>query len=164
MSGAVAAPRKFVWLVIGVVAMALFADSVNNGFVLDDQWIVEKNQIAHSLSNVGQIFSTDYWAGNGIRGNLYRPAAILSYAANYTLFGPKPWSYHLVNVLLHAIVSVLAFILVRELGASVAIGFTAGLFFALLPIPFCGGVNAVGRAETPFPAGAVGGALGAHRI
>ena len=89
-------PEKFAWLLIGLLAAGLFADSVRNGFVLDDRWVIEKNEIPQSLANVATIFTTDYWAGNGIRGNLYRPLTILSYAANYSLIGPKPWSFHLI--------------------------------------------------------------------
>ena len=55
-----------------------------------------------------RIVRTDYW-GIGQNSGLYRPLTILSLALNQQLFGMNPWGFHLVNVLLHALVSLQAY-------------------------------------------------------
>nr|CAB3267131.1 transmembrane and TPR repeat-containing protein 3 [Phallusia mammillata] len=39
----------------------------------------------------------------------YRPFTVLTFRINYLIFGSAPWSYHLVNVLLHAVVCCLVY-------------------------------------------------------
>ena len=151
----------FAWLVPGLVALFTFAGSVNSGFAVDDEWIIEKNEVAHDASNLGLIFSSDYWVARGSQGRLYRPLTILTYAWNHAAGGLNPGGYHLVNVLLHALVSVLVFAVVRALGASLAIGIAAGVLYAVHPIHAEAVSNIVGRAELLTTAGVLA-ALLAH--
>ena len=154
---------RFAWLVPGLVAVLTFAGSVNSGFVVDDEWIIEKNEVAHDASNLGRIFSSEYWVGRGSQGGLYRPLTILTYAWNHAAGGLNPSGYHRVNVLLHALVSVLVFAVVRALGASLAIGVAAGVLYAVHPIHAEAVSNIVGRAELLSTAGVLA-ALLAHVV
>jgi tetratricopeptide (TPR) repeat protein len=138
-----------------------FAGSVNSGFAVDDEWIIEKNDVAHDASDLGRIFSSDYWVARGSQGRLYRPLTILTYAWNHAAGGLNPSGYHLVNVLLHALVSVLVFRVVRALGASLGIGLAAGVLYAVHPIHAEAVSNIVGRAELLSTAGVLA-ALLAH--
>src|SRR4030095_5454556 len=72
--------RRLAWVLPALVAVVLFADSVRYGFVIDDEEIIEKNEVAHDASDLGRIFSTDYWVAVGSPGQLYRPLTILTYA------------------------------------------------------------------------------------
>ncbi len=109
--------------------------------VLQNRWI-------RDLGNLGPIFSGSVWSFQAASGvsNYYRPAMHVIYALEFQLFGLKPWGFHLVNLLLHAGVSVLVFLLVRrlfaDLGGSLAEGgrgfltpeFAAALLFATHPV------------------------------
>jgi tetratricopeptide (TPR) repeat protein len=65
---------------------------------------------------------------------LYRPLPLVSYALNHQVSGLEAWSYHLVNILLHAGVSVLVFRLGRLWGLSTLAAGMGGLLFAIHPV------------------------------
>ena len=46
---------------------------------------------------------------------LYRPLTLLSLGLDFQLFGEAPWGYHLTNVLLHSVNSLLLYALARDL-------------------------------------------------
>ena len=99
--------------VISIVLLICYANSLNNDFVFDDKAVIVKNELIRDIRNTPLIFTTNYWEGyrwEGIEKNeqsLYRPLVIFSYALNYFVSGLKPFNYHLFNLLLHLINSVL---------------------------------------------------------
>jgi hypothetical protein len=110
-------------------ACALFASSVRNGFTLDDRWILLENPLLRSLALVPRLATMDYWEPVA-RSGLYRPAATLSYALHHAAHGLDPLGYHVVNVLLHAVASVLAYLVLRRLLASERVALCAAFLFA----------------------------------
>ena len=141
------ATGRFLWLIPAVVALALFAKGTKGDFVLDDEWVVQRNDVAHDPSRLGLIFSSEYWAAISSRGTLYRPLTILSYAVNHSMGQGDPTVYHVVNVFLHAIVSALVFVVLVAMRASRAAALAAAILFAVHPIHVEAVSNIVGRAE-----------------
>ena len=82
-----------------------------------------------------------------IQTGAYRPLTIASLAANHLLSGSVPWSYHLVNLLLHALASALVVLLAADLGVSVGAASLAGLAFAVHPVHVEAVANVAGRGE-----------------
>ncbi|HVW28395.1 MAG TPA: hypothetical protein VHC69_23690 [Polyangiaceae bacterium] len=121
-------PRHVVLL--GVLAAVLaFLPSLADGFVFDDQPLIVRNPFAHDLAHAGRCFVTDLWdtperpdAASSTR--FYRPTVCLSYIVNWKLGGGAAWSFHLVNVALHAAVC--------ALGARIALRWTGSILGALL--------------------------------
>lgn len=119
---------------VAVVAVALFGMTVSWGWVFDDPFEIVRNTSIRSLANLPEMFSQTVWAGSGVETWLYRPLTTFSFALNYAVSGLAPWSYHLVNVGLHALISVLVFRLGRLWGlAPIAAGLGA-LLFAVHPV------------------------------
>ncbi|MDT8340710.1 MAG: tetratricopeptide repeat protein [Longimicrobiales bacterium] len=116
------------------VALLLYLHTVGYGWVFDDQMEVVLNPFIRSWSTLPQILSTTVWTGSGMETYLYRPLAQVSFLLNHAVSGLEPWSYHLVNVLLHAGVSVLVVRLGRALGLPLAAAGLAGIVFALHPV------------------------------
>jgi hypothetical protein len=144
----------------GLVAAAVFglavlayANSLANGFVLDDVRLIPANPLVRSLGNLPELFAADYWEP-GFRGGLYRPLVMTSYALNHALGGLEPWGYHAVNVLLHAAVSLLVFGLLRTLVDRYTAAI-AGLLFAAHAVHAEAVANIAGRAELLAAAGFV---------
>ncbi|MDD5758575.1 MAG: tetratricopeptide repeat protein [Desulfobulbaceae bacterium] len=129
-------------LLLGVV---VYANSFPGAFILDDVPIVVKNPLVYSL-DLRAIFTSDYWGVGADRG-LYRPLTILTLALNRWLLGPDPWAYHLFNVLLHALVSLLFFQLLRCWKISVWHSFAAAALFAVHPIHTEVLNEVIGRSE-----------------
>ena len=71
-------------------------------FVYDDSLNILENTRIHSFSPLWGPLITD--SGRGVSG---RPLAALSFAVNYAISGEQTWSYHLVNILIHAAVAVM---------------------------------------------------------
>jgi len=94
----------------------------------DDSWYVTQNPWIRgwSAENLRHIFTKPYFVS-------YMPLQLVSYALDYSLWGLRPFGYHLQQILLHAVDSVLAFELVRRLFGRFWLAALSGLFFALHP-------------------------------
>jgi tetratricopeptide (TPR) repeat protein len=67
------------------------------------------------LTDWTRVFREDLWAASGIRSGLYRPLLFLSLALDARLFGNWLAGYHLTNILLHGIATVLVYALMSLL-------------------------------------------------
>jgi protein O-mannosyl-transferase len=122
------------WAVaVGLAAVVPYLNAVGNEFVLDDTRLIRDNLRIRSLANIPHLFASPYWDVEGPQA-LYRPLVLASYAVNYAVHGLSPAGYSIVNVTLHAAVSLLLFALVRRIGGSLFAAGVAGLLFAVHPI------------------------------
>ena len=131
------------WLAF--LTVAVYANSLPNGWTFDDHMIVESNPIVHSL-DVKQIFGSQYWPDQKDAG-LYRPLTILSFSVHYALHGAAPFFYHLVNVIFHAANVLLVYALASRLLGSTFAAVGAALIFGLHPVQTEAVNGIVGRAE-----------------
>ncbi|KPK28219.1 MAG: hypothetical protein AMJ61_03210 [Desulfobacterales bacterium SG8_35_2] len=128
-------------LIIAAVSIAVYANTLFNGFVYDDYPQIVDNYGLRDLGNLPRVFFEDVWSfmGGG-HSNYYRPLMHAMYMVNYALFGLKPWGYHLVNILFHAGVSILVFFVsvrlfeISRQPSSNILPFIAALLFATHPI------------------------------
>jgi len=135
------------WAVaILISAVLVYANAVGNAFVLDDTRIIRDDVRIRSLSNIPGLFASPYWDLEGANA-LYRPLVLVSYAINYALHGLSTSGYSIVNIALHAGVSVLLFAIVREVGGSWLAAGVAGLAFAIHPVHTEAVAGITGRTE-----------------
>src|SRR5262249_50279691 len=80
-------------------------------------------------------------------GDLYRPFTVLTFALNERIAPANAAAYHAVNIVLHAMVTLLVFWLMRRLVDSLQIAIVAAALFALHPIHTEAVTSLVGRAE-----------------
>jgi tetratricopeptide (TPR) repeat protein len=137
-----------------VVALALlpYVSAVTNGFVLDDVAIVAENPAIRDLGNLGQMLRSDYWGTTGrataiIDPGLYRPLTLFTYAIDYRSWRLDPAGYHLVNIVLHAVVSLVVLMLFVEVLGAVIPAVVGAAIFAVHPIHTEAVTGIVGRAE-----------------
>src|SRR5262249_42691264 len=148
-------PRAFPYaLILAVIAAAVSANSLRNGFTLDDRTLLEEDPRITSLARVPEILAGGYRYGP--LNSLYRPVTVLSFALNRAVTGPAPWGFHLVNVLLHAAATILVFRVGSTLLGRPHVAFVAALLFALHPIHTEAVANVVGRAEILVAIGVLG--------
>jgi protein O-mannosyl-transferase len=130
--------RQLPWLLALLLLLAIlpYVNTLQNGFVYDDNNEVLTNPYIRSFSHVGDIFSTRILAHLGARGatNYYRPISIFGFLICYKMFGALPYGFHLANLLLHALIVCLLFGLTRRLFRDQWLAFTAAAIFALHPI------------------------------
>lgn len=133
-------------LFIALVAIAIYFNSLWNGFAYDDTYIIKDNSRVHDLSAWRNIWLKPYWPFRGTDLGIYRPFAIFIYAVQWAIGGGEPWLFHVVNVALHAVATVLVFYLLERLTARVP-AMVGALVFAVHPIHTEVVANVVGQAE-----------------
>jgi tetratricopeptide (TPR) repeat protein len=133
--------------IVVLVGFLVFANSLGNGFALDDVVIVEQNALIQSLNNTWKIFTTGFWQEWFGGTSRYRPLFTFTLALDYQIWKLNPFGYHLTNILLHAANSGFFFILARKYELSRRIAFIAALVFAVHPIHTEAVSNIVGRME-----------------
>jgi hypothetical protein len=127
-------------LILIALSLSLYALTLRNGFVTDDNMQILQNSFVKDPQDLSQAFRGDVWsfatqgANTFHRGsNYYRPLQILAYTAEYALFGERAWAWHLVNMLLNATVVALIYLLLL-LFAESQLAFWTALCFALHPM------------------------------
>jgi tetratricopeptide (TPR) repeat protein len=134
--------RIRIGLLLALTAV-VYANSLTNGFVLDDVYYILKNHRVTSLSLRALFQLTN--------NNVFRPLTMASFAFNWALSGSHPFLYHFLNLLLHAAVVVLLYFLLQTLLESLShastIAFAAALLFAVHPIHTEAVTSIVGRSE-----------------
>lgn len=143
-------------LSVALAGAAVFANSVGNGFALDDVPIVGGDARLESLASIPALFFQPYWNVPGEQYGLYRPLVLVSLAVGRAIHGPAPWGHHLINVLLHAGVSALVWFAARRAGLHYGTAILTGLLFAVHPLHAEAVANVVGRAEMLAAAGVLG--------
>jgi protein O-mannosyl-transferase len=145
---AVAPLRVWILVFVGALALGVYANSLVNGFAYDDIAIVQENPHVVSLEWT-TIWSDSYWPRvNGMLPDvLYRPLTLWSYLANQSLTPGVAWPFHLANIVLHALVSVLVSVLAWRILGNRWVALLAGVLFAVHPIHTEAVANTVGRAE-----------------
>jgi arylsulfatase A-like enzyme/tetratricopeptide (TPR) repeat protein len=123
-------------VVVALSAVAVYLNSLGGGFVWDDRRLILDDRAIKSWRELPQIFSHDFFERNedDLPYGYYRPLTTVSYLLDYTLWGLQPFGYHLTNVSLHALCTVLmALILLRLRWPPLATAI-ATLLFAVHPI------------------------------
>ncbi len=124
--------RSYGCLGLVVLVALVFANSFPGAFIADDYSRVLENPLVRN-PDIPTIFKADYW-GYGVNSGLHRPLTILSYAFNRALFGPGIVSFHAVNVMLHACVVVLFFLILLSMGMTGPVAWLTSALFAVHPI------------------------------
>lgn len=140
---------KYTWWLIPLLAVLVYIPAFNADFTLDDIPIIEENAYIHSLDKIPAIWTTHYWAGK-IDANdtgLYRPLTLTTYNLQYAISGKNAGPYHILNILLHALVCLVLMKIVQLLFHNYKSMVIAGILFALHPIHTEAVAGIVGRAE-----------------
>jgi protein O-mannosyl-transferase len=100
--------KKFWMLVVALLSIALYANTLNNGFVLDDFSVIKENFITtQGTKGIGKIFTTSYRYGYlSVDDGLYRPLSMLMFALEWQWKPDSPGFHHLMNVLLYALTGI----------------------------------------------------------
>ena len=131
-----------------LLACLVFANALRNGFAYDDVHILVDNENIHSMETFTEAVTTPYWPireGPGL--GLWRPFATAVYALGWNAFDGSPLPFHLLNILLHGVVTALTVLLITTLTASPLAGLFGGVVFAMHPVHVEVVANIIGFAE-----------------
>ena len=140
---------KHTWWLIPMIAILIYIPSFNADFTLDDVLIVEDNTFVKSLDQIPAIWTSHYWAGkvDATDTGLYRPLTLTTYNLQYALTGESPAAFHILNILLHALVCLMVMTMASLLFLDFRLVIISGLLFAIHPIHTEAVAGIVGRAE-----------------
>uniref|UniRef100_A0A9J2PPT4 DUF1736 domain-containing protein n=1 Tax=Ascaris lumbricoides TaxID=6252 RepID=A0A9J2PPT4_ASCLU len=143
-------PSRYYCIVAGV-AITVNLNTLNGDFVYDDSQAIIANGDVSGRSSLWRIFSDDFWGtplSHPGSHRSYRPLTVLTFRLNYMLSGLYPFSYHLVNVICHAITSALFIALTdRLIEISQILKLFCGLLFAVHAVHAEAVASIVGRAD-----------------
>jgi hypothetical protein len=126
-------------LALFVLAFAAFAPAFSGPFLFDDRLLIEGNYRVHSFDHwtkwlTGTIWDTNYDpSDNANRMPFWRPLVLATFALDWTLGAGSPLPFHLTNLLLHALNSVLLWWLLRKWFRARGLALGLALLFALHP-------------------------------
>ena len=93
---------------IAAVAIAAYLPSVNGGFIWDDYLLLVDNALVNASDGLHRMWCTaqaiDYW-----------PATNTSFWIEWRLWGLNSTGYHVTNLVLHVLESLLIWIILRKL-------------------------------------------------
>src|SRR6185437_14769362 len=125
-------------LLLGVFSILVYANTIRNGYVLDDSSVITENTIVvKGISAIPELLTTPYRRGFFVTSNdLYRPLSLVMLAVEYEFFGMNPAPNHFINTLFFAGCVILLFFFLDKLfeRKRTAVAFIAALLFAAHPI------------------------------
>ena len=126
--------QRLALLLIGVITVFVYGNSLDNSFHYDDLHSIVKNPHVRSIDNLAAFFyDSRMFSEWGDRG-MYRPMVLVSYALNYAAGEGRVAGYHLVNLLLHLFSVFAVFAVGRAVGAAPFGALLAAFIFALHPV------------------------------
>ena len=140
-----------------LAALGAYANSLGNGFALDDNWFIVENEVV-TEGRYGEAFTRASWPEAREGTGNYRPLVLSSFALEWSLWQDAPLGYHVLNVVAHAVVSLLVLLL---LGTLVTTGpaLAGALLFAVHPVHVEAVANVMGRSELYAAIGYLGACL-----
>ena len=138
--------KKLIFLIICfVIVFLVYGQTLSGDFVFDDRSIVSHYSIFKNVNNLPKVAAMGYWTEES---GLYRPVVLISYALNSAFFGPDPFSFHLINLILYAFIGYLLYLLIRRIfPKKEKLAYLFPILFLVLPIHTEVVANLVGRAE-----------------
>jgi len=129
--------KKTTWLhmaLIIIVGFAIYANSLKGEFIWDDHAFVKDNAYIRDLKHIYDIFTKSTASGAGYADDFYRPLQIFTYLIDYSIWGLNVFGYHLTNILLHILVGLTLYGLLRILFGNKILSLLASLLFVTHPI------------------------------
>ena len=77
------APSWAPYITLALIAAAVYANGLSNGFITDDKLQLLGNSLVTDIHKLPHVFGSGVWAFLGYRGNYYRPLQFLLYGFLY---------------------------------------------------------------------------------
>jgi hypothetical protein len=130
---------------VAIAAIMACITGLPNQFVYDDVSLIQANERAHTLSELGRVFSQPYWPPP-FAPQLYRPIASALLALEYVVGAGDPAVFRVISFALYAVVAVAVLVLARRVLPGPA-AFATALLFAAHPVHVEATVLGVNQGE-----------------
>ena len=123
--------HQIYYLIIALFSFAIYANSLKNDFVFDDESVVQTNLSIQSFSNIPNYFTAEE-GFHKVIGRYYRPVVSTTYALDYAIWGLNPLGFHLTNIIINLICSLILFAILLILFGNYKFGIFASLISTLI--------------------------------
>ncbi len=125
-------PVGVVTLCVGLFGMAMWAflPALQGTFLVHDDFAI----ISNPHINSGLTWANVGWAFSSFDLSQWMPLTGLSHMLDVEIYGLDPWGHHLTNVLLHALNTVLVFVVFREMTGATWRSWLVAALFGLHPL------------------------------
>jgi protein O-mannosyl-transferase len=129
---------KYLCIILGVISFLLYANTLQNGYILDDTMVLKDNvMVRQGIKAIPELLTTPHMRGYLIIPNdLYRPLSLVMFAIEVQFFGMNPAVGHFFNVLVFMGCVIMLFLFLNKFFGEkkTSIAFIGALIFALHPI------------------------------
>jgi tetratricopeptide (TPR) repeat protein len=128
--------RRWILALILIAAAGVYANSVPNEFVWDDDKLIVQDPAIKTTQYFNEIWLKDFFYRHedDVAYGYYRPVVTLSYMMDYSFWGLAPAGYHVTNILLHVACTLLVALCLLRLGIGDRATLAATALFAIHPI------------------------------
>jgi Tfp pilus assembly protein PilF len=128
-------PHKLIYFRILLLLLVIlgYSNSLNNEFQYEDIPQIVENEFIKDLRNIPFILDKRYYV-LAQEASVFRPFVTITYFLDYYLYRLDVRGWHLTNLLLHGINSVLCFEVYVHLLQNIPISFLAAAIFAVHPL------------------------------
>jgi len=119
-------------LFLCLLILAVYGNSLGNGFVWDDADIIADNPMLKQLGNIPRFFLSEDRIESAT--GYYRPMTYVSFAVDRAVWGLNPVGFNITNLLLQMAAALLFYRVVAALFKNERLAFAAALLFSLHPI------------------------------
>lgn len=132
---------RLLWpVVVAVFSFLLFLNTSTHPFVYDDHVLIVENSRLASPEYLSSLFNSSFQYDaprldySSFQIDYYRPFVRLLFWIIYQIGGLNPVYWHVSNILLFSIVSVLVWLVVERLSGSTRVATVSALLFAAHPV------------------------------
>lgn len=132
-------------LILFSLNLLVFLPAVKGDFIWDDRDLILNNPFIQSSSFLKSVLlspfdvlTTDIETGKKFeeQTHFYRPLAITSYWLDFQVWGFNPAGFHLTNIFIHMLNTILLFFIAVGLGFKRIYAFFSAVLFSLYPLHF----------------------------
>lgn len=122
---------KYPLLFFFLIGIVIYIDSFFVKFIWDDTALILENPLIKSFDYFFKIFQTPL---TPLQSTFYRPLQNLSFMLDFSLYKFNYRGYHLTNIILHVLVSVLLFRVIFLLTQDQSLSLFSSLLFLVSPL------------------------------
>ena len=134
----------FILILIPAFSLLLYLNTTHGKFVYDDFKIIVENCFIKEWKYFPKIFTKDYFTISGEMS--YRPIVTISYFIDYAIWHLNPFGFHLTNIILHTLNTVLFYLFLNAVIQNKRIVLLSTLFF-ITHLALLETINCIGYRE-----------------
>jgi tetratricopeptide (TPR) repeat protein len=145
----------FAVLLLVLAAAGAYINAAPRALALDDKTLVFNPEFG-GIEAIPELVMSPLPLGSGWERSHYRPVPMATLAIDRSLYRGDPRGYHLTNIALHVIATLVVYGCVRAFGAEPLGAFLAALIFAVHPVHTEAVDEAMNRSEILATTGVIG--------